>query len=70
MGPTPSPSPTVDAAPLAVVGSENLSTGPYTLGLVNAQGIVVAAVTANNPSDFDAESGPPLTQYLRQPPLL
>ena len=52
--PTPSPTPSapVVASPLAVVGSENAGIGPYTLGLVNAQGIVVAAVTANTPSDY------------------
>ncbi len=59
--PTPTATPTASATPtpsampvpgdaLAVVGSENVGIGPYTLGLVNTQGVVVAAVTANTPS--------------------
>jgi hypothetical protein len=61
--PTPSPTPSapVVANPLAVVGSENAGIGPYTLGLVNAQGIVVAAVTANTPSDYYSSGDPAIT---------
>jgi hypothetical protein len=59
--PTPTPSAPVVANPLAVVGSENVGTGPYTLGLVNAQGIVVAAVTANTPSDYYSGGDPGIT---------
>ena len=58
---TPTPSATVVANPLAVVGSENAGIGPYTLGLVNAQGIVVAAVTANTPSDYYSGGDPAIT---------
>ena len=59
--PSPTPSATVVANPLAVVGSENAGIGPYTLGLVNAQGIVVAAVTANTPSDYYSGGDPAIT---------
>jgi hypothetical protein len=61
--PTPGPAPTatVLASPLAVVGSQNLGIGPYTLGLVNAQGRVVATATADTPSGYVSESGPPIT---------
>jgi len=61
--PTPSPTPStpVVANPLAVVGSENAGIGPYTLGLVNAQGIVVAAVTATTPSDYYSSGDPAIT---------
>ena len=44
--PRPTPSAPVIGSPLAVIGSENVGIGPYTLGLVNAQGTVVAAVSA------------------------
>jgi hypothetical protein len=44
-----------------VVGSQNAGIGPYTLGLVNAQGIVVAAVTANTPSDYYSSGDPAIT---------
>ena len=59
--PTPSPTPSapVVASPLAVVGSENAGIGPYTLGLVNAKGEVVATVTANTPSDYYSVGGDP-----------
>ncbi len=51
--PSPTPSAPVAADSFAVVGSsQNAGTGPYTLELVNAQGIVAAAVTANPPSDY------------------
>ena len=61
--PTPSPTPSapVVANPLAVVGSQNAGIGPYTLGLVNAKGIVVASVTANTPSDYYSVGDPAIT---------
>lgn len=61
--PTPSPTPSapVVASPLAVVGSQNAGVGPYKLGLVNAQGIVVAAVTATTPSDYNSVGDPGIT---------
>ena len=59
--PSPTPSATVVANPLAVVGSENAGIGLYTLGLVNARGIVVAAVTANTPSDYYSDGDPSIT---------
>ena len=61
--PTPSPTPSapVVANPLAVIGSQNADTGPYKLGLVNAQGVVVAAVTANTPSDYYSTGDPNIT---------
>ena len=57
--PSPTPSASVVASPLAVVGSENAGIGPYTLGLVNAKGEVVATVTANTPSDYHSVGGDP-----------
>jgi hypothetical protein len=61
--PTPSPTPSapVVANPLAVVASPNGFSGPYTLGLVNAKGIVVATVTAKNPSDYWVGGDPTIT---------
>jgi hypothetical protein len=59
--PATTPTATVVANPLAVVGSPTAGVGPYTLGLVNAKGIVVAAVTANTPSDYGSTSDPSLT---------
>ncbi len=61
--PTPSPTPSapVAANSFAVVGSQNAGIGPYTLGLVNAQGIVAAAVTSNGPSDYYSDGDPPIT---------
>ncbi len=57
---SPTPSAPVIGSPLAVIGSENVGIGPYTLGLVNAQGTVVAAVTATTPSDYYS-GGDPMT---------
>ena len=61
--PTPSPTPSapVVANPLAVVGSQNAGIGPYTLGLVNAKGIVVASVTADTLSDYYSVGDPAIT---------
>lgn len=41
-----------------MVGSQSVGIGPYTLELVNVQGIVAAAVTANSPSDYYWDSDP------------
>ncbi|HEY6469828.1 MAG TPA: hypothetical protein VI434_08660 [Candidatus Dormibacteraeota bacterium] len=44
-----------------MVASENVGIGPYTLGLVNANGIVVSTVTANTPSDYYSGGDPAIT---------
>jgi hypothetical protein len=65
--PAPSPTPTgaVVVSPLAVVADTPAGVGPYTLGLVSAEGIVVATATGNTPSNFYATGDPALTNRGR-----
>jgi hypothetical protein len=53
--------PATPANPLAVVGAPPTNVGPYTLGLVNAKGTVVATVTGTTPSDYAFTAVPALT---------
>jgi hypothetical protein len=59
--PSATPSTTVIASPLVVVASPPASVGPYTLGLVDAEGRVFATATGNTPNDYTLTADPALT---------